>query len=341
MRGHSAIALHDDYIRMKVVAYSIKNFEKEFLAKANQKKHDITLISNPLSLETAAYAEGKDAVVVFLNDDLSAPVIDRLADLGIKFITTRSSGTDHIDATAALRRNIQVSNIPAYASQAIAELTLTLALALSRKLIPTVDQSRNFDFTIENHIGFNLHGKTVGIIGLGHAGVATASIFKGIGCKVLGYDPSALTKTALLKRVSFETLLNESDIISLHIPLNSENHHFINRQIFELMKNGVMLLNTSCGGLIKTEDMAVALRSGKIGYLGLDVYENEQNLFFADHCHDAVKDPLLESLMHFPNVIITPHQAFLTHEALQDVASQTILNLDNWQKIKQNGKVCA
>ena len=202
---------------MRVVAYSIKNFEKEFLAKANQKKHDITLISNPLSLKTAVYAEGKDAVIVFTNDDLSASVINKLADMGIKYIATRSVGTDHIDAEAAAKRNIKVANIPAYSPEAIAEFAVTLALALGRKLIPTVDQCRVFDFSMDHHIGFNFHGKTVGIIGLGHIGLATASIFKGFGCRILGYDISPSPKTPYIKTVDLDTRLKESDIISLHL----------------------------------------------------------------------------------------------------------------------------
>ena len=326
---------------MRVVAYSTKNFEKEFLAKANQKKHDITLISNPLSLETAVYAEGKDAVIVFTNDDLSAPVINKLADMGIKYISTRSVGTDHIDAEAAALRNVKIANIPAYSPEAIAEFTVTLALALSRKLIPTVDQCRLFDFSLEHHVGFNFHGKTVGIIGLGHIGLATAAIFKGFGCRILGYDVSPLPKTSALKTVSLDKLLGESDIISLHIPLVPATHHFINETTISKMKRGVMLINTSRGGLIKTEDALNALDSGKIGYLGLDVYEHENDIFFANRKLDKNKDALLERLMFHSNVIVTPHQAFLTIEAIQEIAVQTIQNLDKWQKNKQADKVFA
>ncbi|MBC7745442.1 MAG: 2-hydroxyacid dehydrogenase [Flavobacterium sp.] len=324
---------------MRAVVYSVKNFEKEFLAKANQKKHDITLISNPLSLETAIYAKGKDAVIVFTNDDVSATVIEKLAELGIKYIATRSVGKDHIDEAAALKHHIKVANVPSYSPEAIAEFTVTLALALSRGLIQTVDQSRKFDFSLENHIGFNFSGKTVGIIGLGKIGLATASIFKGMGCKILGFDLSTPVKASHVKRVGLEILLKESNIISLHIPLTAQNRHLVNEQSIAMMKNGVMLLNTSRGGLLKTEDVLKSVQTGKIGYLGLDVYENEKNLFFCNHQDGIKKDPLLESLLQLPNVIITPHQAFLTFEAIQEIAAQTILSLDLWQKNKPADKV--
>jgi D-lactate dehydrogenase len=325
---------------MRVVAYSIKNFEKELLAKANQRKHDITLISNALSLETTLYAEGKDAIIVFSNDDLSAPVINKLADLGIKYITTRSVGTDHIDLVAAKLRNIQVANIPAYSPEAIAEFAVTLALALSRKLIPTVDQCRKFDFSADHHLGFNFNGKTVGIIGLGYTGLATAGIFKGMGCHILGYDIESPGKIPHIKMAGLDKLLKDSDVISLHIPLNADTRHFINEESIARMKKGVMVINTSRGALVNTEDALNALDSGKIGYLGLDVYEHDKGLFLSDHHLDQAKDPLLERLMLHPNAIVTPHQAFLTIEALQEIALRTIHNLDQWQKNNSADKVC-
>lgn len=323
---------------MRVVAYSIKNFEKELLAKANQRKHDITLISNALSLDTALYAEGKDAVIVFTNDDLSAPVIDRLAEMGIKYITTRSVGMDHIDLEAAKAKNIQVANIPAYSSESIAEFVVTLALALGRRLVPAIEQSRKFDFTADNHLGFSLSGKTVGIIGLGHIGLATAAIFKGFGCHILGYDVSPVAKTPHIKITGLDKLLKESDIISLHIPLTPETYHFINENNISKMKPGVMLINTSRGGLVNSSEVLKALDSGQIGYLGLDVYEHDKGLFLSDHHLDKNKDPLLETLMNHRNVIVTPHQAFLTTEALQEIALRLIHTLDQWQKISPPDK---
>lgn len=200
---------------MKAVAYSIKPFEKEFLAKANQKKHDITLISNPLNIETAIYAEGKDAIIVFTNDDVSASVIDKLAELGIKYIVTRSVGTDHIDKEASAKHSIKVANVPSYSPQAIAEHAVALAMALNRKLIKADHNSHLFDFRNDGLIGFNFSGKTVGIIGLGSTGMAAANIFKGLGCNVIGYDKLPSADTSHVLPVSLGDLLAQSDVISL------------------------------------------------------------------------------------------------------------------------------
>lgn len=326
---------------MKVVAYSVKSFEKEFLAKSNQKKHDITLISNPLSLETTMYAEGKDAIMVFTNDDVSAPVVHKLADMGIRYIATRSVGTDHIDREAAGERGIKIANVPAYSPEAVAEHTLALAFALNRHVVQANEHSHHFNFKLENLMGFNFHGKTVGIVGLGHIGLATAGIFKGMGCQVLGYDVAPPDAIENIQIESLTALLQQSDIVSLHVPLTPQTHHLINREALAMMKHGVMLLNTSRGGLIDTEAVLQALTIGKVGYLGIDVYEKEKGLFFQDHSKDAKKDPLLEKLIAMPNVLVTPHQAFLTKEALQQIADRTIKNLDQWQQNKCVGDACA
>lgn len=325
---------------MKAVAYSIKPFEKEFLAKANQKKHEITLISNPLNIDTAIYAEGKDAIIVFTNDDVSATVIDKLAELGIKYIVTRSVGTDHIDKDTAARHGIKLSNVPSYSPQAIAEHAVALAFALNRKLIKADHNCHQFDFRNDNLIGFNFSGKTVGIVGLGQTGRAAAKIFNGMGCKVIGYDKFFPEDVHDILQTNFEDLLALSDIISLHIPLTSESNHLLNRDAFDKMKNGVMIINTSRGAIIKTGDLLRALDSGKIGNLALDVYEYEKGLFFEDHKSDLNKDPLLANLLSRDNVIVTPHQAYLTREALQEIADQTIHNLDMWQQNKCVGKAC-
>ena len=325
---------------MKVVAYSIKPFEKEFLSKANQKKHDITLISNPLSAETTSYAEGKDAVVVFINDDVSAGVIEQLAALGIKYIATRSAGTDHIDREAAGSHGIKIANVPQYSPEAIAEHAVALAFALNRKLIKADEHSHHFNFTNDGLMGFNFSGKTVGLIGLGNTGLAVAAIFKGLGCNIIGYDLNFPEGDTLVEHVSLPYLYANADIISLHLPLNPGTKHIINKSTLTQMKDGVMLINTSRGALINTTDVIEALRSGKVGYLGLDVYEFEKGLFFEDHEKDEQKDQLLEELMRFGNVLITPHQAYLTREALQGIADQTIKNLDLWQQNKCVGKAC-
>lgn len=325
---------------MKAVAYSIKPFEKEYLAKANQKKHDITLISNSLGPDTAIYAEGKNAVIVFINDDLSAPVIEKLASLGIKYIVTRSSGTDHIDKQAAALYGIKIANIPSYPPQAIAEHAVGMAFALNRQLIKADQHSHEFDFKNDELVGFNFSGKTVGIIGLGATGLAVASIYLGLGCQVIAFDINFPQTMLNITPVSLEKLLITADIISIHIPLTPDTNHLIRKETLSQMKQGVMLINTSSGMLIDTADVLSALESRKIGYLGLDVYEFEKGLFFENHKGDAVKDPLLQKLMSHPNVLITPHQAYLTKESLQDIADQTIKNLDLWQQNKCVGKAC-
>ena len=325
---------------MKVVAYSINPFEKEFLIRANQKKHDITLISNALGVETAAYAEGKDAVLVFTNDDVSELVIDKLASLGVKFIATRSKGTDHINKKAAEKNGIKLANVPTYSPQAIAEHTVALALALGRHLIKANKRAHDFDFRLNELVGFNFNGKTVGIIGLGEIGLAVANIFNGLGCKVIGHDIQSPQNVIDIEIVELNELLRRSDIISLHVPLTEQTRHIINKDAINLMKPNVMLINTSRGGLIDTMEALNALENGKIGYLGLDVYEFEKGLFFQDHEHDRHKDALLKKLIAYPNVLITPHQAFLTWEALQEIANQTIKNLDLWQEEKCIGDAC-
>lgn len=316
---------------MKAIAYSVKSFEKEFLAKSNQKKHEITLISNILNIETAVYASGKAAVLVFTNDDVSAPVIDLLAEMGVRYIATRSVGTDHIDLAAAARHQIEVCNVSDYGPQAIAEHTLALALALSRKLILANAHSHRYDFRNDELVGFNFSGKTVGIIGLGKIGQATAGIFSGMGCHVIANDPCFPQEFLLAESVSLDDLLTRSDIISLHLPLNVSTKHLINRQTLGLMKDRVMLINTSRGALINTLHLLYAIESGKVGYLGMDVYEYEKGLFFEDHEHDLVKEPLLRRFMQHANVLITPHQGYLTCEALQSIADKTIANLDRFQ----------
>lgn len=315
---------------MKVVAYSIQAFEKEYLAKANQKKHDITLISNPLSLQTIAYAQGKDAVVVFANDDLSEPVVNKLADMGVKYIATRSAGTDHIDKETAAKRSIKIANVPAYSPQAIAEHAVALALCLNRHLIRANENCHAFNFKLDGLLGFNFYGKTVGLIGLGNIGQAVAAIFNGFGCHVLGCDIAVTKGLTKIELVSLDKVLSDSDLISLHVPLTPATKYLINASTISKMKDCVMLINTSRGALINTNDAIEALEKGKIGYLGMDVYEHEKGLFLEDHQHDLIKDPLLEKLMSHQNVLVTPHQAFLTGEALQQIADKTIKNLDVW-----------
>jgi len=317
---------------MKAIFYSTKAIEKGLMLKANNNRHDLIFTTQALTTETTSYATGTEAVVVFTNDDVTAPVIDKLATMGIKYIATRSVGIDHIDRLAAEKCGIKIANIPAYSPQAIAEHSVALALALSRHLVQASHQCVQFNFSLNKLTGFNFYGKTVGLIGLGHVGKAAIPIFKGLGCKILGYDIVPQQNIHDINEVDLDTLYKTSDIISLHIPLNEQTKHLINHASIEKMKTGVMILNTARGGILKTTDVLEALKNGKIGYLGIDVYENEKGLFFEDHEDDQVTDPLLSELMKMPNVLVTPHQAFLTNEALEEIALETIKALDDWEK---------
>jgi D-lactate dehydrogenase len=326
---------------MKAVVYSIKSFEKEYLAKANQKKHDITLISNPLGKDTVSFAKGKDAVVVFTNDDVSAPVIKKLKDLGVKYIATRSVGIDHIDCEAATAADIKIANVPFYSPQSIAEHAVALMMALNRKIFLAVQHAKNFNFKLDGLPGFTMYGKTVGLIGFGHIAHFLSTILNGFGCKVLVYDPYFKEFPAYVKSVSLTELYKQSNIISLHVPLTDETRHIINAESIEQMRSDVMLINTSRGALIDTKALLKALKIGRIAFFGADVYENEKGLFFEDHHSDENKDRILQELLDMPNVIITPHQAFLTTEALQEIAAKTIENLDLWQLGQCIGDACA
>jgi D-lactate dehydrogenase len=275
-----------------------------------------------------------------INDDVSENVINKLADVGVRFIATRSKDTDHIAKKAADKRGIKLANVPVYSPQAIAEHTVALALALSRKLIQAYVNIHDFDFRLDGLMGFTFSGRTVGLIGMGQTGIAVSSIFKGMGCHVIGYDANIHGKHDHVPLTSLDDLLAKSDIISLHAPLNDGTKHIINNSTIRKMKQNVMLINTSRGGLINTADVLNALENGKIGYLGLDVYEFEKGLFFEDHENDKKRDTLLDKLISYPNVLITPHQAFLTSESLQEIANQTIKNLDLWQDEKCVGNAC-
>lgn len=329
------------YKQMKAVVYSTHSFEKELLAKANHKKHDITLISNPLNLNTASFAKGKDAIVVFTNDDVSAPVIEKLKSYGIKFIATRSVGTDHIDKNAAASAGIKVANVPGYSPESIAEHTIALMMALNRKTSLSETRTKQFDFRLEGLQGFCLYQKTVGLIGLGSIGIALANILKGFGCHVQAYDPFVVKTPKGVSMVSLNQILKTSDILSLHAPLSDDTKNIISKESLAQMKKGAMLINTSRGGLVDTEAVIESLKMGHLYYYGADVYEGEHDIFFADHSTDLQKDKLLSQLMAQPNVIITPHQAFLTTEALQQIAAQTIKNLDKWSVDKCVGSACA
>ncbi len=328
---------------MKAVAYSSKICEKELLIKANNKKHDITLISNRLTLDTISYAKGKDAVLVFACDDLSAPILVKLKEMGVKYISTRSAGTDHIDIQEAGKLGLKVANVPAYSPESIAEHAIALMLSLIRNIVPAHKQMLEYDFSLNNLVGNTIRNKTIGIVGLGRTGQVVAKILNGFGARILVSDTEDVSGFCLsygARQVSFDDLLRESDIITFHVPLNESTRHMVNNETIRKMKDGVVLINVSRGAVFNTKDVFESLQNEKISKLGMDVYEFEHNIFFFNHSKNPINDQLLKALIQHSRVLLTPHIAFLTEEALQVIAEKTIANLDLWEANKSLGTAC-
>jgi len=318
---------------MKVLVYSSKEFEIPYLEKANNKKHQLTFIKDVLSSKTAMMAVGYDAISIFSADEACFITIEKLKDFGVKYIGLRSVGHDNVNLRSASRLNIKVANVPAYSPYAIAEHAVALLLALNRKLIASNLRVRHYNFNLNNFVGFDLNKKTVGIIGTGKIGSVMCKIMHGFGCNLLGFDiqeNSSLSSLYNLRYTTLKDLCEQSDIISLHVPLNSETQHLINEELISEMKEGVIIINTARGSVINTVDVIEGLKKGKIGALGIDVYENEKDIFFKDHSQDIPNDDLLMRLNALPNVLITGHHAFLTEEALTNIAGSTIYNIDCW-----------
>lgn len=320
---------------MKVAIYSTKKFERHFLETANNSKHELVFLDEALSPDTCAFAEGCETVSIFTNDDASAPVLEKLKKMQVQYIAIRAAGYDQTDLNTCRKLQMQAANVPEYSPYSIAEHTLAMILSLNRKIVQADKKVKNYDFSLDDLIGFDLNGKTAGIIGLGRIGGIVAKILSGFGCKLLGYDiyenPTLKEKYGIVYG-SLEDLLRNSDIITLHTPLTPESKYLINDKNIQLMKRGVMVINTARGGLLNTRDVMEAIKTGQIGALGLDVYEKEKGLFFYDHSTDIPQDELFASLQSFKNVLITGHQAFLTENALKNIAETTIYNLDCWAK---------
>lgn len=324
---------------MKAIAFSVEEYEEPFLRDANHDQHELTLLPDRLSAGTADKATGYDAILIFGKDDASEPLLKKLADLGIKFIVTRSAGLDHIDTDAAETLSITVRNIPVYSPSAIAEHAVALMLALGRHLIEATDRIRRFDFTLTNAlIGFELNGKTAGIAGYGNIGQALAKVLTGFGCTVLAYDTKPADaeeeSDVPVEMVSLDDLLKRSDVMSLHLPMTDETKGLFNTETFAKMKPGAMLINTGRGAVVNTKDAIDALKSGQLGYLGIDVYENEKDLFYEDKSGTRQRDPIIEELLRLPNALVTGHQAFLTQEALESMSKQSIDLLTDWEKVR-------
>ncbi|GAB3525209.1 2-hydroxyacid dehydrogenase [Photobacterium alginatilyticum] len=318
---------------MKVAVFSTKKYDQKSFEIINDNyQHELAYFDFRLTVQTAKMAQGFEAVCAFVNDDLSQPVLNELANNGIRLIAMRCAGFDKVDLEAAKQLGIQVVRVPAYSPEAIAEHTLGLMLSLNRRIHRAYQRTRDANFSLEGLTGFNFHGKTVGVIGTGKIGIATIRILKGLGMNILAYDPyeNPVAIELGVTYTSLDEIYRQSDVITLHCPMTQENHHMLNADAFAKMRDGVMIVNTSRGELLNSKDAIEALKNSKIGSLGIDVYENEKDLFFEDKSNDVIKDDVFRRLSACHNVLFTGHQAFLTEEALGNIADTTLNNITQY-----------
>ena len=321
---------------MKVAVFSTKGYDRESFDAMNQKfGHELTFFKPNLSKETALLAHGFPVVCSFVNDELSAEILEDLAAHGTKLIALRCSGFNQVQIAKAHELGITVLRVPSYSPQGVAEHAVALIMALNRKIHIAHNRVRDGNFSLEGLIGFEIAGKTVGVVGTGQIGRIFARIMQqGFGANVIAYDvfPHPDCVKAGIPYVSLEEIYKQSDIISLHCPLMNETYHLIHDYAIKLMKKGVMVINTSRGGLVDTKAVITGLKQGKIGALGLDVYEEEAALFFEDHSGHIIQDDVFARLLTFPNVMITSHQAFLTKNALANIAETTLQNIEDFHR---------
>ncbi|AHM62277.1 D-lactate dehydrogenase [Flammeovirgaceae bacterium 311] len=319
---------------MKVIFFSTKAYDKQFFTQANQQwGFNLDFLEVPLNRSTAVLARGHEVVCVFVNDVVNADVLEELARQGVRLLALRCAGYNNVDLKKAAELGIKVVRVPAYSPYSVAEHTLALILTLNRKTHRAYNRVKEGNFALSGLMGFDLHGKTVGLIGLGKIGLVTGRILKGFGCRVLGYDiqRSAEADETGIEFSDLDMLYAQSDIISLHCPLTPDTYHLINENSIARMKKGVMLINTSRGALIDTRAVIAGLKSEQISYLGLDVYEEEADLFFEDLSSRVIQDDVFMRLLSFNNVLITGHQAFFTSNALQSIAEVTLHNISQFQ----------
>lgn len=320
---------------MEIAFFSAKPYEKSFFEDANRSQHySLNYLDIPLNVHTANLAKGADVVCIFVNDKADAKVIKVLAQNGIRLIALRCAGYNNVDLSACREEGLQVVRVPAYSPYSVAEHTIALILTLNRKTHRAYNRVKEGNFSLDGLMGFDLHGKTVGMIGLGKIGLITAQILKGFGCRILGYDiaEDKDAKQIGVEYVSLTELLGTSDIISLHCPLTPQTHHIINKDTISQMKKGVMIINTGRGALIDAKAAIRGLKNEQIGYMGLDVYEEEADLFFEDLSEKVIKDDVFMRLLTFPNVLITGHQAFFTQNAMHNIAETTLQNIHEYEQ---------
>ncbi|TAK09794.1 MAG: 2-hydroxyacid dehydrogenase [Candidatus Manganitrophaceae bacterium] len=320
---------------MRVALFSTKPYDQTSFQAANAaRRHELVFFEPHLNLSTAALAAGFPAICPFVNDQLDRPVLEALARQGTRLIALRSAGFNHVDLIAARDLRLTVARVPAYSPHAVAEHTVALMLSLNRKIHRAYARVREGNFALEGLLGFDLNGRTVGIIGTGKIGAVVARIMNGFGCRLLAYDPSPdeACRGLGVRYTSLTDLYEQSHIITLHCPLTPKTHHLIDATALERMRSGVMLINTGRGALIDTQAVIAALKSGKIGALGLDVYEEEADLFFEDLSNRVIQDDFFSRLLTFPNVLITGHQGFFTQEAMARIAETTLRNLSDFEQ---------
>ncbi|MFQ3670392.1 MAG: 2-hydroxyacid dehydrogenase [Verrucomicrobiia bacterium] len=317
---------------MKVAVFSTKDYDRTALAEANAGGHELVFFEAALNAQTAPVAKGYEAVCVFVHDEVDAEAVKILAGGGVRLVALRCAGFNNVDLAAAREAGLTVVRVPAYSPHAVAEFTVGLILALNRKYHRAYARTRDGNFSIDGLLGFDLHGKTVGVIGTGKIGLEVVRILAAFGCRLLGYDQHHSEEAVRLglEYVALGRIWEEADVITLHCPLLPETHHLISGPVVARLKPGVMLVNTSRGGLVDAVAVAEGIKDGKIGALGLDVYEEEEGVFFEDWSETIINDDLLLRLLAYPNVLITSHQAFFTREALGNIARTTLGNLDEF-----------
>lgn len=320
---------------MKVAIFSAKPYDEQFLNEANLEfGHELHFFENHLNEKTVCLAFGFPAVCVFPNDDLNGKVLETLAEHGTRIIALRCAGYNNVDLATAKDLGLHVVRVPAYSPYAVAEYALGMMLTLNRKYHKAYNRVREGNFTLQGLMGFDLHGKTVGIIGTGRTGTVMANILTGFNCRILAYDPcpNFLYEEHGVHYVDLPELFAHADIITLHCPLMAHTHHLIDESTVQQMKEGVMLINTSRGAVIEAQAVLKGLKSGKVGALGLDVYEEESEIFFEDFSDTGISDDTLARLLTFPNVLITSHQAFFTKEAMANISQVTLANISEIER---------
>ncbi|MDC0937001.1 2-hydroxyacid dehydrogenase [Pirellulales bacterium] len=319
---------------MKVVVFSTKPYDRRFFEAANEGlDHELSFLETRLSADTASLADGFPVVCAFVNDRIDAQVVQRLASQGTRLIALRCSGFNNVDLAAAAKHGIVVARVPAYSPHAVAEHTLALLLALNRRIHRAYNRVREGNFGIDGLLGFDLHGKTAGVVGTGRIGAIVCRLLRGFGCEVVAYDVQSNPDCLAIgvEYVELVELFRRAEILTLHCPLTPETRHVINPQTVAEMKRGVMLINTSRGPLVDSQAVIDGLKSGQIGAMALDVYEEEADVFFEDLSNEVLQDDTLARLLTFPNVLITSHQAFFTREAMANIAETTLDNISRFE----------